>query len=124
MALFVFYVQSRAQDDLNDLNNYLGRFPAPVIRSNELGNLPADLRIDSWPGSPLFSLESAARTGFRMTERVSVSCCRCRPSNIGNPYQQRFPNFLSLDARICKPARGREIHAAVLCEHIQSDQSL
>lgn len=91
MALFVFYVQSRAQDDLNDLNNYLGRFPAPVIRSNELGNLPADLRIDSWPGSPLFSLESAARTGFRMTERVSVSCLPMPPKQ----YRQPLPATLS-----------------------------
>src|SRR5262249_38381781 len=41
--LFFSYVYSRARGNLNDFSNYLGSFPVPIIRPDEVGNLPASL---------------------------------------------------------------------------------
>jgi len=101
--LFFSYVKSRARGDLNDFSGYLGSFPAPVVRPNQFGNLPADLpdRFLIWglvnlPWkfriSPIFEW----RTGF------PFSLTNAAQAYVGTPNSQRFPNFLSLDARISK----------------------
>jgi len=101
--LFVSYVRSRAQGDLNDFNNYLGTFPAPIVRPNQFGNLPTDLpnRVLAWGVfhfpwklqlAPIFEW----RTGFPYLVTDAAQ------AYVGAPYQQRYPNFLSLDARLSK----------------------
>ncbi len=41
--LYFSYVKSQAQGDINNFSNYLGSFPAPVIRPNEYAALPGVL---------------------------------------------------------------------------------
>ena len=101
--LFFSYVNSRARGDLNDFSNFLGSFPSPIIRTNQFGNLPGDLpnRFLIWgllhlpwrfQIAPIFEW----RTGF------PYSLTNAAQAYVGTPYRQRFPNFLSLDARISK----------------------
>ena len=101
--LFVSYVKSRAQGDLNDFSNYLGNFPAPIIRPNQFGNLPGDLpnRFLTWgllhlpwrmQIAPIFEF----RTGFPYLVTNAAQ------AYVGIPYQQRYPDFLSCDARLSK----------------------
>ncbi len=101
--LFFSFVQSHARGDLNDFSNFLGSYPLPVIRPNEFGNLPADLpyRFLMWglihlpwkmQIAPIFEW----RTGF------PYSVLDASQAYVGVPNSQRFPNFLSLDARISK----------------------
>lgn len=101
--LFFSYVKSLARGDLNDFSNYLGSFPAPIIRPNQFGDLPADLpnRFLVWglvhlpwkfQIAPIFEW----RTGF------PYSLTNASQAYVGIPDSQRFPNFLSLDARISK----------------------
>lgn len=101
--LFVSYVRSRAQGDLNDFNNYLGNFPAPIIRPNEFGNLPTDLpnRFLAWgllhfPWKMQLAPILEWRSGFPYLVTDAAQ------AYVGSPYQQRYLNFVSLDARISK----------------------
>jgi hypothetical protein len=41
--IFLSYVRSRAQGDLNDFSRYLGDFPSPVVQPNQFSTLPGDL---------------------------------------------------------------------------------
>ncbi|MBV8551005.1 MAG: TonB-dependent receptor [Acidobacteriaceae bacterium] len=104
--LFLSYVRSRAQGDLNDFNNYLGSFPAPVIRPNQFGNLPSDLpnRVLMWgllhfPYKIQLAPIAEWRSGFPYLVTNAAQ------AYVGAPYQQRYPNFLSIDARISKDVK-------------------
>ncbi len=101
--LFFSYVNSRSRGDLNDFTNYLGSFPAPIIRPNQFSDLPADLphRFLTWglvqlpwkmQIAPIFEW----RTGFPYLETNAAQ------AYIGIPYNRRFPDFLSFDARLSK----------------------
>jgi hypothetical protein len=101
--LFFSYVRSRARGDLNDFASYLGSFPAPIIRPNQFGNLPADLpnRFLTWG---LIQLPA----GFRIAPLVEFrsgfpyAVTDEAQNYIGIPDANRFPTFLSVDARISK----------------------
>jgi hypothetical protein len=101
--LFFSYVYSRARGDLNDFNNYLGSFPAPIIRPDVIGNLPTSLpnRFLAWGVVQLpvkFRIAPVVeyRNGFPYS---SIDALR---EYVGLPNQDRFPNFFSVDARISK----------------------
>jgi hypothetical protein len=101
--LFFSYVRSRARGDLNDFASYLGSFPAPIIRPNQFGNLPADLpnRFLTWG---LIQLPA----GFRIAPLVEFrsgfpyAVTDEAQNYIGIPDANRFPTFLSVDARVSK----------------------
>ncbi len=101
--LFFSYVRSAARGDLNDFANYLGNFPAPIIRPNQFGSLPADLpnRFLAWGMLQL-------PAGFRVAPIVEYrsgfpyAVTDAAQSFVGVPYAQRFPGFLSVDSRISK----------------------
>jgi len=101
--LFFSYVRSHARGDLNDFANYLGSFPAPIVHANQVADLPGDLphRFLLWGAvklpagfriSPLFEY----RTGFPYSAVDEFQ------HYSGPPNSHRFPNFLSLDARLSK----------------------
>lgn len=101
--LFFSYVRSRARGDLNDFASYLGSFPAPIIRPNQFGNLPADLpnRFLTWG---LIQLPA----GFRIAPLVEFrsgfpyAVTDAAQNYVGIPEANRFPTFLSVDARVSK----------------------
>lgn len=101
--LFFSYVHSTARGDLNDFNNYLGSFPVPIIRPNQFGNLPGDLpdRFLMWgtvqlPRGFRISPTFEARSGFPYFVTDAAQ------NYVGPPNQNRYPLFLSLDARVSK----------------------
>jgi hypothetical protein len=101
--LFFSYVRSRARGDLNDFAIYLGSFAVPVLRPNQFGNLPADLpnRFLAWglvqlPWSFRISPLIEYRSGF------PYSALDAAQNWVGTPNANRFPDFVSVDARFSK----------------------
>ena len=101
--LFFSYVRSRARGDLNDFGSYLGSFPVPIVRPNEIANLPTDLpnRFLSWglvqlPWNFRIAPSVEFRSGFPYALTDSAQ------NYVGVPNDGRFPRFLSVDARLSK----------------------
>jgi hypothetical protein len=104
--LFFSYVRARARGDLNDFANYLGSFPVPVIRSNQFGNLAADLpnRFLTWGVVQL-------PAGFRIAPLIEFrsgfpyALTDASQNFVGVPNAQRFPSFISVDSRFSKDVK-------------------
>jgi hypothetical protein len=101
--LLLSYVNSRARGDLNEFSGFIGSFPVPIIHANQFGTLPTDLpnRFLAWGSVPLpggFGIAPVVeyRSGFPY---VSLDALQ---HYAGIPNQNRFPNFLSADARLWK----------------------
>ena len=99
------YVRSRAKGDLNEFSQFLGNFPTALIRPNQFSNLPGDLpnRFIAWgflslPWKMQLAPTVEYRNGFPYAK---VDALR---NYVGTPNsdRSRFPNFLSVDARILK----------------------
>ena len=99
------YVRSRSRGDLNEFNQFLGNFPSAVVRPNQFSNLSGDLpnRFIAWgllslPWKMQIAPMFEYRNGFPY---ASLDAAR---SYVGMPNSDRlrFPNFLSVDARILK----------------------
>ncbi len=101
--LYFSCVKSRALGDLNNFANYLGSFPFPVIRPNQYATLTGDLpnRFLVWG---LVNLPWKFRIApiFEWRSGFPYSLTNAAQQYIGIPDSQRFPNFLSLDARVSK----------------------
>ena len=101
--LFFSYVYSRARGNLNDFNNYLGSFPVPIIRPDEIGNLPTSMpnRFLAWgvvqlPAKFRIAPVVEYRNGFPYS---SIDALR---EYVGVPNQNRYPSFFSIDSRLSK----------------------
>jgi len=101
--LFFSYVNSRARGDSNDFNNYLGRFPVPIIQTSQFGNLPSSLpdRFLAWgvvdlPAKFRIAPVVEYRSGFPYTPTEALQ------DYVGIPNQDRYPHFFSIDSRISK----------------------
>ena len=99
--LFFSYVRSHATGDLNDFAGYIGSFPYAIIRANQSATLPTDLpnRFLGWGRLQLpygFGLAPVFeyRNGFPYSEVDALQ------QYVGIPDSKRFPNFLSVDARV------------------------
>ena len=99
----VSYVWSKAQGSLNTTDNFLGDFPALVVRANQYGTLPFDI-----PHRFLAYGEVKVPHGITVLpalERRSgfpFSLVNDRLDFVGVRNRARFPTFLSLDATILK----------------------
>jgi Carboxypeptidase regulatory-like domain len=101
--LYVSYVRSRAEGDLNEFAGYLGSFPNPILRSDQYSNLSSDLpnRFLAWGNVKLphgfwISPVVEYRNGFPYAVTDAMQ------QYVGVPYQQRFPHFFSADSRFSK----------------------
>lgn len=101
--LFFSYVRSRASGDLNDFNNYLGSTPVPIIRANQAGNLPTDLpnRFLTW-GALKFPWKIGINPVIEYRSGFPYVVTDAAQNYVGIPNQNRFPSFVSVDARISK----------------------
>jgi hypothetical protein len=97
------YVRSRTTGDLNDFASYIGSFPLPILRPNQVATSPTDLpnRFLAWGRlrlprgfglSPVFEY----RSGFPYLVTDAAQ------GYVGIPNSTRFPHFLSLDTRVWK----------------------
>ncbi len=99
----VSYVWSKAQGSLNTADNFLGDFPAFVVRPNQYGTLPFDIshrflaygEVKAPHGitvMPALEIRSGFPFSF-VNERLDF---------VGSRNRARFPAFASLDATILK----------------------
>jgi len=102
----VSYTRSRAQGSLNDFSNFLGNFPAPLIRPNLYSTLPGDLpnRMLAWgrfkmPWAMQLLPMAEYRSGFAYASVDKLG------DYVGTPYAQRYPDVFALDARVLKDVK-------------------
>jgi len=99
----VSYVWSKVRGSLNTADNFLGDFPAFVVRANQYGTLPFDI-----PHRFLAYGEVKARYGITVMPGLEIrsgfpySFVNDRLDFVGARNRARFPTFLSLDATILK----------------------
>ena len=99
--MFFSYVRSRATGDLNDFAEYIGSFPNAIIHPNQTATLPTDLpnRFVAW-GSFQLPLAFGVAPVFEYRNGFPYSVVDGQQRYVGVPNSQRFPNFLSADARV------------------------
>jgi hypothetical protein len=98
------YVWSRARGHLNTADNFLGDFPALVIRSNQYGPLPFDV-------PHRFMIYGELKAPFDVTVLPALEVRSGFPFSLVNERLDfvgarnqagRFPRFISLDTSILK----------------------
>ncbi len=101
--IFLSYVHSKATGNLNEFSNYLANYPLAVILPDARTVLPGDTpdRVLAWgtfsfPMKFRISPKVEYRTGFPWSSYDSLQ------TYAGTPNGARFPNYLSVDARITK----------------------
>jgi hypothetical protein len=101
--LYFSYVRSRGRGDLNDFSSYLGSFPPPILRVDQVANLSTDLpnRFLAWgmvhlPWKFRIMPSVEYRSGFPYAVTDAAQ------NYVGVPNQSRFPGFFSMDARVSK----------------------
>lgn len=102
--VYVSYVRSKAEGDLNDFNTYFGNTRNPVIRRNQFSNQPFDAphRLLFWgdiglPRGITFTPVVDWRSGF------PVSLVNEQQDFIGERNRAgRFPRFFSWDLQVTK----------------------
>jgi hypothetical protein len=100
----ISYVWSRARGDLNTADNFLGDFPALVIRPNQYGPLSFDAphRFLAY-GEIKAPYEITIAPSLEIRSGFPFSLVNDRLDFIGARNQAgRFPTFISLDAQILK----------------------
>ena len=102
-SLVFSYTRNRAHGDRNDFASYVGSFPQAFIRPDRYARLPGDLpnRFLTWGEVPLAAGFGVApilefRDGFTYFETDAGQ------NYSGIPGRNRYPYFLSLDARLWK----------------------
>jgi len=119
----ISYVWSKAQGSLNTADNFLGDFPAFVVRANQYGTLPFDI-----PHRFLTYGEVKAPHGFTVMPALEIrsgfpfSFVNDRLDFVGARNRARFPTFMSLDATILKsftmPFLDKKARAGVIVFNI------
>ncbi len=117
------YVWSRARGSLNTADNFLGDFPAFVIRSNQYGVLPFDV-------AHRFLAYGELKAPYKITIMPALEIRSGFPYSVTNDQldfvgarnHSRFPTFLSLDATVLKgfkvPFLDKQARAGVVIFNI------
>ena len=99
----VSYVWSKAEGSLNTADNFLGDFPAFVVRANQYGTLPFDI-----PHRFMAYGEVKAPFGLTVMPALEIrsgfpfSFVNDQLDFVGVRNRARFPIYLSLDATVLK----------------------
>ncbi len=109
LQLNLTYTHSRAEGSLNEFDNFVGNYPAPIVRPDYYSNLPGDLpnRFLVWGhvDTHIWSLQMFPiieyRNGFPYARYDAFQ------EYVGTPYSDatRFPNFFSADTRLMRDFR-------------------
>ncbi|MGE0131748.1 MAG: carboxypeptidase regulatory-like domain-containing protein [Blastocatellales bacterium] len=106
--LFFSYVRSRIRGNLNEFNNYLGNFPYPIVRPDQITNLPADLphRFLAW-GTVKLPWKARVSPLVEWRTGLPYAVFDAGQNYVGQPFSddKRFPGFFSLDARFIREFR-------------------
>ena len=100
------FVHGCATGDLNDFTGYVGSFPNAIIRPNQIATQPTDLpnRFLAW-GTLQFPHGFGLAPVFEYRNGFPYSRLNELQSYVGVPNSERFPNFLSADARLWRDFR-------------------
>jgi hypothetical protein len=100
---FLAYTRSRSQGDLNDFTGFLGNYPLPLVRPNIYSTLAADLpnRFLAW-GTVKLPWRMQVLPILEYRNGLPYSQYDVLGNYAGAPNSTRFPNFLSVDARVMK----------------------
>jgi hypothetical protein len=95
------YVRSHATGDLNDFASYIGSFPAPILRPDQVATSPTDLpnRFLVW-GRVQLPRGFGIAPVFEYRSGFPYILTDAAQGYVGVPNATRFPNFLSADARV------------------------
>ncbi|MEI9974501.1 MAG: hypothetical protein WDO73_22135 [Ignavibacteriota bacterium] len=101
--LFLSYIYSRARGDLNDFNNYLGSYPVPIVRQDQIATLPTNMpnRFLAW-GVVQLPLKFRIAPVVEIRNGFPYSSLNALQEYAGVPNSSRFPDFVSIDSRISK----------------------
>jgi hypothetical protein len=101
--LFFSYVRGHSTGNLNEFSNYLADFPPAVVLPDSRASLPGDMpnRFLAWG---TISLPDKFRIMPKAEYHTGApwSSLDVMQNYAGAPNSQRFPSYLSLDARISK----------------------
>ena len=102
---YTSYVRSKARGDLNDFNTYFGNFGNPLIRRNQISNLPTDVpqRFLTW-GSFTLPKKITVAPIIEVRNGFPYSVISETQNFVGtrNADKQRFPTFFAVDAEVSK----------------------
>ena len=100
---FLAYTRSRSQGDLNDFSGFLGNYPLPLIRPNVYANLSGDLpnRFLAW-GTIRLPWKFQILPIIEYRNGLPYAQTDVLGNYAGVPNAMRFPDFLSVDARVLK----------------------
>jgi hypothetical protein len=101
--IYLSYVHSHNVGNLNEFSTYLANFPAAVILPDAHTSLPGDApnRFLAW-GTLAFPLKFRLMPKLEYRSGFPWSSFDPNQDYVGIPNQDRFPRFLSLDARVTK----------------------
>ena len=103
--IFVSYVRSKARGNLNDINSYFGDFGEPIIRNDQLSNLPTDVpnRLLAW-GNIALPLRVTLSPILEWRSGFPYSVVDANRNFVGvrNANNRRFPTFFSVDLELSK----------------------
>jgi len=99
----ISYVWSNAQGSLNTADNFLGDFPAFVVRANQYDRLPFDIphRLLAY-GELKIPHRITVMPALEVRSGFPFSFVNERLDFVGARNHTRFPTFLSVDATILK----------------------
>src|SRR5712664_3494533 len=89
--LFLSYVHSEAQGDLNDLSRYLGEFPSPVVQPNQFSALPRDL--------PDRGIPHGVRLRARQCGPQLCGCAVHRQISLSQVFLRRYTSFQGCESQ-------------------------
>jgi hypothetical protein len=101
--LFVTYTHSRSRGNLNEISNYLGTTPSPLIRPDAYAETYASVphRVLAWGVIPMrYGVWMAPTVEYRIG--FPFSALDARQQYAEPPHARRFPSFFSFDFRASK----------------------
>jgi len=121
------YVRSRIRGNLNELNNYLGNFPFPLVRPDQYVNLPADLpnRFLAW-GTVKLPWKTRVSPLVEWRTGLPYAVFDEGQNYFGQPFSDktRFPKFFSLDARFIREFGINEAVKSMLNRNLKNTTSV
>ena len=103
--VFFSYARSAALGDLNESDSYVGNLPFPVLQPNFFTHLPNDSpnRFLVWGETSLpWKMHVVPLVEYRTGFPYATTDAYQNFVGIPNSNSTRFPNYLSLDARLAK----------------------
>lgn len=119
--VFLSYVRSGTEGDLNDFGRVVGEQPDPVLRPNARGRLPFDApdRLIVW-GRLYLPWELIVAPVLEWRSGFPWSALEEDQSYLGEPMTRRFPTYVQADINVTKGFRlaGRPLRLGIQLQNL------